>query len=117
MRKSPTSLSRDERLRRRGDITSLFAAGKSVSGGALRLVYRSNGSNTNRLLVTLRRKFGTAVERNRARRLVKEAYRIQKSNIRSGYDIGFVVYQKSMSYTETAEAMLSLLKRAGLYEN
>ena len=117
MRKSPTSLSRDERLRRRRDIKFLFAAGKSVSGGALRLVYRANALNTNRLLVTLRKKFGTAVDRNRARRLVKEAYRNEKCSIRSGYDIGFVVYQKSMSYTETTEAMLSLLKRAGLYES
>jgi ribonuclease P protein component len=81
------------------------------------LVYRSNDLNTSRLLITLRKKFGTAVERNRARRLVKEAYRNQKYGIRSGYDIAFVVYRKGMSYAETAEALISLLKQTGLYEN
>lgn len=83
----------------------------------MRLVYRSNESDISRLLITLRKKFGTAVERNRARRLVKEAYRNHKCGIRSGYDIACVVYRKDMSYAKTAEALISLLKQAGLYEN
>lgn len=109
------SLTRNERLRRRGEIKTLFADGRSVSGGALKLVFRPNGLDESRLLVTLRKKFGTAVERNRARRLVKEAYRHLKIDIQCGYDIGCVVYQKGLSYAETERILDSLIKRAGLY--
>ena len=111
------SLTKNERLRRKRDIRSLFVAGHSVSGGALRLVYRPNGLEVNRLLVTVRKKFGTAVERNRARRLVKEAYRHLKSDIQCGYDIGCVVYQKGLTFIETVRIIESLIKRAGLYED
>ncbi len=110
------SLTRDERLRRKKDIKRLFTAGKSVSGGAIRLIYRANGLENSRVLITLRKKFGTAVERNRARRLVKEAYRHLKDGIPNRYDIGFVLYEKGLTYTETVQLVLTLLKRAGLYE-
>lgn len=78
---------------------------------------RPNGAESNRLFVTLRKKFGTAVERNRARRLVKEAYRLQKQNVKSGYDIGCVVYQKGLTFDETEKCLVSLFQRAKLYEN
>lgn len=83
----------------------------------MRLLYRPNGLEVSRLLITLRKKFGTAVERNRARRLVKEAYRHLKSDIQCGYDIGCVVYQKGLSYTETVRILNSLIRKAGLYED
>ena len=82
----------------------------------MRLVYRPNGLETSRLLITLRKKFGTAVERNRAKRLVREAYRHLKSDIQCGYDIGCIVYEKGLSYTETAKALGLLVQRAGLYD-
>jgi ribonuclease P protein component len=111
------SLTKSERLRRRGEIKALFADGKSVSGGAVKLVIRPNGGESNRFFVTLRKKFGTAVERNRARRLVKEVYRLQKQSLKSGYDIGCVVYQKGLKYDEIEKCLVSLFQRANLYEN
>lgn len=52
---------------------------------------RPNGLLHSRLGVTTTRKLGNAVVRNRARRLVREAYRTHRQELPSGLDLVFVV--------------------------
>jgi ribonuclease P protein component len=51
-----------------------------------------NGLDYNRVCFALPRKFGNAVERNRARRLSREAYRHLRPRLRGGYDVVVLVY-------------------------
>jgi ribonuclease P protein component len=46
----------------------------------------------NRISFTLARKYGNAPERNRARRLGREAYRHLRSRLKTGYDLVLLVY-------------------------
>jgi ribonuclease P protein component len=46
----------------------------------------------NRIGFTQIRKYGNAPERNRARRLGKEAYRLLRSRLKSGFDLVLLVY-------------------------
>ena len=50
-----------------------------------------NGRGHSRLGVTTTRKLGNAVTRNRARRLVREAYRTHRGELPTGLDLVFVV--------------------------
>lgn len=52
---------------------------------------RPNGLQHSRLGVTTTRKLGKAVTRNRARRLVREAYRTHRRELPQGLDLVFVV--------------------------
>ena len=52
---------------------------------------RPNGLRHSRLGVTTTRKLGKAVTRNRARRLVREAYRTHRPELPKGLDLVFVV--------------------------
>ena len=52
-------------------------------------VYK-NQSATNRIGISVSKKVGNSVERNRARRLMKENYRIWKGEIKEGYDMIFI---------------------------
>ena len=52
----------------------------------------ANDLDHNRFAVCPVRKYGTAVERNRAKRICREAYRNLKLEIGTGYDIVFVIY-------------------------
>jgi ribonuclease P protein component len=56
------------------------------------LFYLENGLPHNRIVFTFARKFGNAVERNRARRLGREAYRLMKGGFKAGYDLALLVY-------------------------
>ncbi len=50
-----------------------------------------NGTPTSRLGITTTRRLGKAVTRNRARRLVREAYRTRQQDVPGGYDLVVVV--------------------------
>jgi ribonuclease P protein component len=70
----------------------------------------------NRVCFTFSRGFGGAVQRNRARRLGREAYRSLRPHLRYGYDLILLVYPED---TKTALAgrmaqLKFLFSRAGL---
>jgi ribonuclease P protein component len=83
---------RHERLKKRDEIGSVFKKGRCVTCAGAKLFYRSNGLPHNRIVVTFSRKFGNAVERNRSRRLSKEAYRLLRGGIKTGYDLALLLY-------------------------
>jgi len=74
----------------------------------------------NRICFALSRGFKTAVSRNRAKRLSREAYRLIKYRLKSGYDFILLVYPESEKSISRAclQSRLSLLEslflKAGL---
>lgn len=77
-------------LRRKDDFASIYKKGKSVGERFTVLFYKKNGLSYNRIAFLASKKVGNSVQRNRARRLMKENYRILKDNIIVGYDIIFI---------------------------
>jgi ribonuclease P protein component len=54
-----------------------------------------NGLPYNRIGFTQTRKYGNAPERNRARRLGREAYRLLRPRLKTGFDLVLLVYPGS----------------------
>ena len=77
-------------LRRKDDFSSIYKRGKSIGERYIVLFYKRNGLSYNRIAFLASKKVGNSVERNRARRLMKENYRLLKDNIKSGYDLIFI---------------------------
>ncbi len=78
------SFNKKEKLKSEKLITQLFAEGQSVVAYPLRLVYLP-ASFDNQVRVKAgvsvsKRNFKNAVDRNRIKRLIREAYRLQKSD-------------------------------------
>jgi|KBSSwiStaDraftv2_1062776.scaffolds.fasta_scaffold00108_25 ribonuclease P protein component len=69
------SLTKDQKIRSRGDFKRTYAQGRKVFGRTLVLFLRPNGLSSARLGVTVTRRVGTAVVRNLLRRRVREIYR------------------------------------------
>ncbi|MDR1693516.1 MAG: ribonuclease P protein component [Oscillospiraceae bacterium] len=74
-------------LKQNRDFRSLYARGKNTAGVYLALYARKNRLGVTRLGITASAKLGNAVKRNRVRRLVKEAYRLQEKRFLRGYDL------------------------------
>ena len=78
------TLNKDDRLKSRKAIEYLFKEGKSFSIFPLRVLYTINAASekpTNNLRAGFSvstRNFKKAVDRNRIKRLLREAYRLQK---------------------------------------
>lgn len=77
-------------LRRKDDFSSIYKKGKSIGERYIVLFYKRNGLSYNRIAFLASKKVGNSVQRNRARRLMKENYRFIKDDIKQGYDIIFI---------------------------
>lgn len=107
---------RDERVKRATEIKNLFRNGKKVSTSGAKLFYLPNQLQFNRIGFPLPRGFGNAVERNRSKRYSREAYRINKTYLNTGYDMLFLVYSGSEndSFHSRCVQFRTLCQKAGL---
>ncbi len=68
----------------------LYARGDSAVGRFVVVYAKRNGTGGNRLGITTGAKLGRAVDRNRARRRIRETYRLHESRLKRGYDLVIV---------------------------
>jgi ribonuclease P protein component len=68
----------------------------------------------NRVVFTFARKFGNAVERNRARRLSREAYRLLRNALEPGFDLVLFLYPGGDSFGNRMEQLKILFRKAAL---
>ncbi|MDK2933572.1 MAG: ribonuclease protein component [Clostridiales bacterium] len=96
----------------------IYKKGNSLANNLLVIYFFNNSLSVNRLGITVNKKVGKAVVRNRVRRLIKESYRLKEQYIKEGYDIIFVsrVQAREASYKQISGAMHDLLKRVGLFK-
>jgi ribonuclease P protein component len=80
------------------------------------LVARPNGLDLSRVGVTASRRLGSAVARNRAKRLLREAARRLYSQVEAGWDVMLIARTRVLEAKEpqVEEALASLLTQAGL---
>lgn len=87
----PQGLPPAHRVRNRRDFERAYEEGEKVLMPEFALFARPNGLPHSRLGVTTTRRLGNAVRRNRARRLVREAFRTHRELLPTGLDLVFVV--------------------------
>jgi len=75
----------------------LYHQGKSNVSPWAAVYWRKNRLSKNRLGITTSKKLGGAVQRNRARRLIKEAYRLLEPELTDGFDIVIVARQRTVT--------------------
>ena len=105
------------RLRRSRDVQRVYDEGISWAHPLLVLIARPNDVGISRIGVTASRRVGGAVERNRAKRLLREAARHLYPKIEpKGWDIILVARPKlvEVGEHEVEKALSALLDRAGL---
>lgn len=107
------SLTKAEILRDRRDISRLFTESHAFRSNGLHLRIVENDLGWSRVVFAAVRAFRGAVQRNRARRRVREAYRDLKERITGHYDIVFVMYPGDFSFSERYQQVEQLLRRSG----
>ena len=81
------SVRRRYRLRSRERFQEVRRKGRSVKDPLVILVYLRNDLPYSRFGFTASRRVGNAVQRNRARRLLRESIRLQLDHIEAGWDL------------------------------
>lgn len=91
-------------------------ATSGFANGFLVLYARKNRSPANRVGITVSKKLGCAVVRNRTRRRIREVYRLNEDRFAPGWDIVLVARGRAVEakFDKLTEAMLSLAGKAGI---
>ena len=94
----------------------LYAKGKSDVYPLFILYFKRNNREFNTLGITVSKKTGNAVLRNRAKRVIKEAYRLSEHKIKSGYHFVFVARGKTpfVPMNAVKKQMEAAFKKNGL---
>lgn len=109
-------MERRARLQKPADFERVRGEGHSWAHPLLVLVALSNDLERSRIGVTASRRVGHAVDRNRAKRLLREAVRHLYAVLQPGWDIVLIARRETALAREpqVREALNILLKRAGL---
>jgi ribonuclease P protein component len=104
-------LSRKQRLTRSLYFKEAFDQDRSAIGRYMILRIRTGNDADRRLGIITSRKVGGAVQRNRARRRIREAWRLQRSRVSKQVDVVIICRRKieHASAAAVAEEMTRLL--------
>ena len=80
-------MKRSVTLKENYEFRRLYSKGTSAVTPSLVMYCRKNGRGHNRLGVTVSTKLGHAVVRNRARRRLRELFRLSQGRMTQGYDV------------------------------
>lgn len=105
-----------ESLKNNREFRRVYDKGRSLSNKYLVIFFIKNGLEYNRVGFSVTKKIGNAVIRNRVKRLIKEAFRLNSEGINQGYDIIFLsrIRCNQATYVDVEKSILNLLKRSKL---
>ena len=89
---------------------------KGVANASLVLYARRNRLGRNEVGITVSKKLGGAVIRNRTRRRIREVYRLNEERFTPGWDIVIVARSRAVKapFGVLTESLLTLAESAGL---
>lgn len=96
-------------LKKKRDFSRLYNKGKSFVAPSVVVYVLRNRVRQTRIGITTSKKVGNAVERNRARRVIRAAYRQLFLRVRPGFDLVFVARKKTTQVKSTT-VLLALEK-------
>ena len=105
-----------EILRNKEDFSSIYKKGKSIPDRYVVVFYKKNDLHYSRISFLASKKVGNSVQRNRARRLMRESYRHICSRIKEGYDI-ILIARNSINgkkYDDVSKSIENALKKGNL---
>ena len=109
-------MKREVTLKENHEFRRLYKKGASAVGAGMVVYCRKNRLGHNRLGLTASTKLGGAVVRNRARRRLREVYRLNTPAMKQGYDIILVARRRCLTapWPELNATFLKLCRRLHL---
>ncbi len=104
------SFPKTERLLKRADFLKLSKFGKKIQTRFFIALLADGKTGKNRIGITVSKRVGKAVERNRIKRIIREFYRYEKSRFSGNRDINIIArdYAAKLSNRQLADELNKL---------
>jgi len=106
------TLRRKERLRKTVQFKAAYAGRARAGDGSLVAYALANGLAVTRLGVSVGKRCGGSVQRNRIKRLLREAFRLARAEFPPGYDIVLVPLEKGGTFAALQRSVRALVPEA-----
>lgn len=112
------TLNRDFRIRQNKDYRRIYRSGKRYSNRAGLVYVTPSAKESVRIGFVATKRIGYAFARNRAKRLMKEVYRLHRHELKPHYDAVLLAgaFLTTATYGEAEKALLALWRKAGIME-
>lgn len=109
-------MKREYRLRKKYMFNYCYKVGKVVHGKAILLYYTPSKNKNVKIGISVSKKVGKAVQRNRARRVIREAITPFLTTMKQNYNIIIVARESflTFSFNEISRDLKNLLNKADL---
>jgi ribonuclease P protein component len=110
-------LPKENRLKKEKEFEAVFKGGRTIRGKSAFLKYLINGTEQTRIGFVVSKKISKlAVERNKAKRRMRDIVRLKKDSLKDGLSIVLVSLPpiKEMEYKEIKEDLEKLLSKEEL---
>ena len=99
-------------LKKNHQFQFVYKNGKSFANRYLVMYIKENGTDRNRIGISVSKKVGNSIVRHRVTRLIRESYRLHEAIFNSGLDIVIVARASAatVGYEEIENALLHLGK-------
>ncbi len=101
-----------ESLKKYDQFRAVYREKKSFANKYFIMYVRNNGTDRNRIGISVSKKVGNSVVRHHLTRLVRESYRLREEMFNSGLDIVIVARESAahIDYYETSRSILHLAR-------
>ena len=110
-------MKRQDRLRRNNDFQRVRREGKSHASPRLVLAFLQNELAYSRFGFVVSKRLGKAVRRNKIKRRMREAIRLQIPYLKPGFDLVLIARQpvNQASYAQIEQDLVNLLTKSDLW--
>ena len=108
-------LTKDCLLRKKREFDCVYRLGERLYGQGFSLIFTANNFGRSRLGISMKKKNGNAVQRNRIKRIIRETFRLHQHQFPGCSDIVITV-RPGFSFRSPAEvlsAVTGLMRRYG----
>lgn len=108
-------------LKKNYEFRYVLSKGKYYYGKYITIYIKENRLNKNIIGIAINTKLGKAVKRNKAKRLIRENYRLIKNDLELGNNIVFLwnknVNLEDANFYEIKKEMINIFQKAKVFKN
>jgi ribonuclease P protein component len=105
-----------ESLKKNKDFQNVYHEGTSMANRQLVMYILKNGTDRNRLGISVSKKVGNSIVRHHLTRLIRESYRLNEASFCRGYDLVVIARKaaKDLGYFEIERSLLHVSRKSGI---